>query len=112
MYLYYVCWIFDVCQGHSVEQWPTLRIQIFETKKTMDGAKTRQWEGDACITHSLRFQTVEHASSVGQGVGFQGLRARSPVRTMLGQSFYKFAFFQLFSYFLFYLIFSMHFNFF
>src|ERR1051325_871707 len=53
MYLYYVCWIFDFCQEHSVEQWPTLRIQIFETKKTMDGAKTRQWEGDACLTHSL-----------------------------------------------------------
>src|ERR1051325_9035120 len=55
MYLYYVCWIFDVCQGHSVEQWPTLRIQIFETKKTMDGAKTRQWEGDACYNPLIPF---------------------------------------------------------
>ena len=64
--------------------------------------RRKQWKGNACIIHSLRFQTVEHASSVGQGVGFQSLRVRSPVRTMLGPIFYKVWFSFIFSYFSYY----------
>src|ERR1043165_5879177 len=59
-YLYYVCWIFSFCQGHSVEQWPTLKIQKFKTKEMKSGARREQWRGDACLIHSLQFSNSLH----------------------------------------------------
>src|ERR1051325_9138215 len=101
MYLYYVCWIFDFCQGHSVEQWPTLRIQIFETKKTMDGAKTRQWEGDACYNPLIPFSnTLAHLAQLVKAFTVPRCSHMSPVRTMPGPlGFFSFTKL-IFSYFL------------
>src|ERR1044072_7483311 len=59
-YLYYVCWIFSFCQGHSVEQWPTLKIQKFKSGTMMVGARLRQRRGDACLIHSLQFPNSLH----------------------------------------------------
>src|ERR1051325_8041255 len=76
-YLYYVCWIFSFCQGHSVEQWPTLKIQKFKTKETKPGARRDQRRGDACLIHSLQLSNRRHTglSWIRRGLCMEALQA-------------------------------------
>ena len=107
-YLYCLCMFFWCSQGRSVEQRPTQDFQKFETRKMKSGARLVRPGGDTCSSFTRSgFQTVEHAGSVGKGLGFQSLKIRSPVRTMLGPIFYKVWFSLIFSYFF---IFSYLFN--
>jgi hypothetical protein len=104
-------WFFELARDHSVEQWPTLasNIQIGEDEVWREGGSS----GKATrVFHSIRFQTVVTLSSVGQRVGFQGLKPGSPVRTMLGPILFTSLQFPHIFHIFFILIFSIHFNFF
>ena len=58
--LYYVCCIFDISQGHSVEGRPTQAFEFSKRRRRLDGASGTRPGGDACKIHSLRFQTGLH----------------------------------------------------
>ena len=113
-YLYYLCWIFSFCQGHSVEQWPTLKIQKFKTKEMKSGAKKEAMEKRRVFNPlASSFKQLVHLAQLVKAFTVPRCSQRSSVRISPGPvlSFF-FPNLHFFNYFLFSfdLIFSCYFN--
>jgi hypothetical protein len=95
-----VCCIFDVSQGRSVEGKPTLASNIQNEDDDWMARAGGDPEATRVIFKSIRFQTVNTPSSVGQRSESQGLKPRTWVRTMPGPTlvflFSKLTYFQYF----------------
>ena len=58
-YLYYVCCVFDICQGHSVEEQPTLALKIWIWDDEASRAVWSFRERHLSFFYSIRFSNSE-----------------------------------------------------
>ena len=80
-----MCWIFDFSQGHSVEQWPTLKIQNFKTKEMKSGAKKEAMEKRRVFNPLTSFsKQLAHLAQLVKALTVPRYSPRSSVRISPG----------------------------